>query len=326
MKKIVSLVLLSLALTGCASREPTPGWVYGEAKGYPASAYLIGRGQADNAVDARDRARADLAKVFEVRIEERTHDRSSHEVGTAGSVSSSEVARELSTRIERVVTGVEIADHWHDRASGTYHALAVLPRARAAHALREEIASLDAATEAHLEQARRHPELFGQLRSAAQAIAAQQQRAELQQTLRILDATGQGVPPRWALGRLQADYTELLMRISVRPESSGQHAALIRDALSGALGHAGFTVTAAAEYTVFARLDVEELAPRDGWHWRNGILELALRDGRGQTIGSQRWLLREAATDPKQAERRVVERAATTLETELAATLMRFAE
>jgi hypothetical protein len=325
-KLLVVMLAAVLASAGCATREQTPGWVHGEAAGYPASAYLLGRGQADTQAIARDRARADLAKNFEVHISEISHDRSSYGREGATSASSAQVSRELNTRIERVLGGVEIAGLWHDRSTGSHHALAILPRAGAAQALRQEMGSLDEATEAYLGRAQATDLLFARLRFAHHALLAQQQRAELQRSLRVLDVTGQGLAPRWNLGRMEADYHELLMRISIRPESSGHYSRELRDVLAGALSHAGFTVTGAAEFTVLARLDVEELAPRDGWHWRNGVLEVALRDGRGQSVGSQRWLLKESATDARLAERRVMERAGQVLNAEIATFLMGFAE
>ncbi|WP_181919311.1 LPP20 family lipoprotein [Alkalilimnicola ehrlichii] len=323
------VIIVIVIQYGCARHAgpAAPGWVYGTAEDYPAERYLTGRGEADTAAQARDRARADLAKTFEVRIEEQSLDRSSRqETGDGLVIQSQEVARELQTRIDRVVRGVEIAAQWRDPQSGRHHALAVLSRARAVHGLRDEIAALDEATEAYISQAQAQTDLFAQLRAAAHSIAAQRQREELQRNLRVLDATGQGVPPRWSLARLEADYDELLLRVSVRPESSGDYARDMREGLSAALAHAGFTVTSAAQYTVFARLDIEDLSPRDGWHWRNGVLEVSLRDEYGHSVGSRRWVLKEAATDPALADRRIIEAAVATLVDELGAAIFSFTE
>ncbi len=330
-KAIVPLLLLALiAAAGCAGRQspPAPEWVYGDASDYPVTGYLIGRGQAGNAADARDRARADLAKNFEVAVVETSVDRSSHASGSdrASASESQQVVRELTTRIERVVRGVEIAEQWQEARNGEHHALAVLPRARAAQALRDEIAALDTATESYLTRARAQEELFSQLRLARQAVLSQRQREQLQRTLQVVDLTGQGVAARWSLVHLQADHDALLERISLRPESSGSHSVPVREMLAAALSQAGFTVSGAAEFTVVARLDIDELTQREGWYWRNGVLEVSLRDRQGNSVGTQRWMLREAATDPKVAQRRVMERAAEVLSRELGDVLLGFAK
>ena len=59
-----------LVLGGCAS-QPTsklPDWVNGDSATYKSTQYLLGRGQASTQDDAKDRARADLAKIFQVAV------------------------------------------------------------------------------------------------------------------------------------------------------------------------------------------------------------------------------------------------------------------
>lgn len=327
MLRIGWVILIGLALSaGCASREPAPDWLHSDVAPYSARDYLTGRGAGPDAAAARDRARADLAKVFEVRIQETLRDRSAQHSDTAGVVAVMEVERELEMRLDRVISGVQIAAQWYDRDTDRYHALAVLDRAQASRDLRTEIEDLDTVTAGYIDRARSGNDLFVRLRNASQAVAAQEQRAELQRNLQVVERGGEGVPVRWRLGRLHADYAELLMRISVRPEASGHYAAQMIDTLSATLRHAGLTVTSAAEYAVVARLDIEELAPRDGWYWRSGILRITLRDSTGASVGTHRWMLREAATDEAIAEQRVVESAQTRLERELAEVLMHLTE
>src|ERR1019366_645792 len=61
-------LMLSLLL-GCASRQPAqPDWIAGDSANYKSSQYLIGRGQAATQEEAKDRARADLSKIFQVAV------------------------------------------------------------------------------------------------------------------------------------------------------------------------------------------------------------------------------------------------------------------
>ena len=65
--KPLAMLAIAAALAGCAS-QPTPDWVAGDAREYPAHAYLVGRGQGPSGEEARDRARADLAKIFDAEV------------------------------------------------------------------------------------------------------------------------------------------------------------------------------------------------------------------------------------------------------------------
>ena len=65
MPTLIFPMLLVLMLGACASKSPPPPtWVMGDSDAYSNTQYLLGRGQAATAEEAKDRARADIAKVF----------------------------------------------------------------------------------------------------------------------------------------------------------------------------------------------------------------------------------------------------------------------
>ncbi len=327
------LVILAL-LTACAQKgadqpRAEPDWVAGESAEHPAASWLIGRGQATDADRARDRARADLAKIFEVAIDEVTRDLQTFRSTRDGDGQDSrhgelDVARELRTRTDRVVRGVEIADQWQDPESGHWHALATLSRARAGQALRSEIRELDQTTEAWLNRARQEDDLLRQVAAATRAVATQQQRQGLQQSLQAVDATGRGVPARWSLGQLQSDRDELLGRIRVTAAASGENSERVQRLLRGALASAGVHVTENGDYRMQAHLDYDTIGPRDGWYWVSGKLELSLEDSTGSTRGSHNWDLRLSASEQPLLAQRLLTRIEALLEAEIAATLAGF--
>lgn len=62
---VITVLISGLILGGCSSTSKTsPDWINAKSKDYPSSRYLIGRGEANRQPRARDRARADLAKIF----------------------------------------------------------------------------------------------------------------------------------------------------------------------------------------------------------------------------------------------------------------------
>src|SRR5690242_12646772 len=181
--RILTVTAISL-LTACSSSKPgdtRPDWVNGNSSQYPAATYLTGHGQSDNMALAKDRARAELAKNFSVNVSEQSTDTSSYSQdsgsGAPTTKNSLDVSRNINTRTEQVLTGVEISDSWQDPKSLQYYALATLSRAKAATALRQQIGDLDAGTASSMSQAQNSSDLFDKIAAAGQAVDAQQTRA-----------------------------------------------------------------------------------------------------------------------------------------------------
>lgn len=329
----VILCLLAAALLGCAGTtrqqaKGPPDWINGESARYSASHYLVGRGADSRLDDAKDRARADLAKTFEVAVSEESSDKQKVEQrsGVEGTQQSSEleVSRAIKTRTDAIVRGIEIADMWHDPASRQYYALAVLPRAQAARGLRQDIQALDDATDRYIRQARGEGEALGQIAAAMKAVSAQRERAELQRMLRVLDISGQGVTPTWSERELQSDLDTLLARVSITPRADS---AMLDSALRGALADAGLRATDGddADYVIEASLKLEALGQREGWYWYAGKLELVLRDRGGEVRGTRSWSIKESSKIDSVAHRRATDKAAEILRRELRSTMLGFA-
>ncbi|MGH8372751.1 MAG: LPP20 family lipoprotein [Gammaproteobacteria bacterium] len=327
----VTLPLLML-LAGC-SQAPKPNsqpdWLLGQSTQYPASRYITGRGQADELAVAKDRARADLAKTFSVQVSEQSQDSSSFsqtDSATKGTVAKNalDVSRNISTRTEQVLKGVEIADTWQDPQTRVYYALATLSRAKAAASLRSQIADLDASTRAYLDQAQASNDLFVKIAAATHALSAQTERSGLQSELQVADITGRGIPPAWSLGKLQADRSALLARLTINAAADGKDAVAVQKLLAGALADAGFTVASAAGYTMTAHLEYAALQPRDGWYWISGTLQVTL-DGAGQAHGVRRWELKVSASDPALAQQRLMDQVSSDLQNDIQSTVLDFA-
>jgi len=122
-----------LLAAGCAAirGDVPPDWVAGKSAQYPDARYLLGRGQALDQEDARNRARADLAKILETSVKVETSDvtryASSALEGDKARLES-EVSRQIVTRTEKIIQGIQIAELWQDPRTRMHHALAILPR------------------------------------------------------------------------------------------------------------------------------------------------------------------------------------------------------
>ena len=328
--RILSLAVF-LLLAACGMTKPQdaqPDWVTGTSAAYPSSSYLTGRGQADEVAVARDRARADLAKVFSVSISEQTKDTSSYSQTNAGGTpvmqNTMDVSRNINTRTDQVLSGVSISDSWQDPKTHEYYALATLSRSQAAAALRQQIGDLDAGTTAYLNQAQNSSDLFDKITAAGQAVDAQQTRAGLQHALQVVDVTGMGMAPNWPLAKLQADRAALLKQFQVSAAAEGQKPQDVKKILAGALGDAGFTVAEGAPYTLTANLDTANLKPQGGWYWITGTLQVTL-NGNGRAHGVRRWDLKVSGTDPQLAEQRLMDQVAQYLQSDIQGTVLGFA-
>ncbi len=331
----VILTTLLALLGGCASPDTDsdkPAWVNGNSSVYPAEQYLIGRGQADHAAVARDRARADLAKVFEVSISEQSRDITeySHTTGsgeqTRASLESA-ISRQISTRTDQTLSHIEIAEIWQDPESGRHYALAVLDRLKAGQQLREEIQHLDSLTAGAIDAARQQDNILRQLGEANRAVETQLQRRALQRQLQVIDPAGVGVRNRYDLGQLLQDRHELAQRIRIqsriRQDSSGQLAALI----DGALAEAGFSqVSDNANFRLDAYLDLSTF-PEQNWHWIHGTLQIVLISLDDDAVqGSHRWEVKQAASRPLLARQRAMDNLNERLNRELRNIIIGFAD
>lgn len=166
MRAVILTMLFTTILGGCVSSQlPQPDWLAGASGAFPNTDYLLGRGQANSLEDAKDRARADIAKVFQVAMTVASDDVQSFKIhsindpptddSTASDHSANRsigkfegsYSRRITTHTEQVVRGIQIVGQWQDPATRSYHALAILPRAQAASSFRQELNELDSMTD-----------------------------------------------------------------------------------------------------------------------------------------------------------------------------------
>ena len=223
--------MLSL-LSGCASKPTTPDWIAGDSAQYNSAQYLIGRGQAPTQEEAKDRARADVAKVFQVAVVVSSEDMQRSKSDSTGEEKyEQQASRSISTRTDQIIRGIQIAELWQDPATKSYYALAVLPRLQTAASLRQQISQLDEATANHIEQSRKSSDLFQKIAAASLAVETEREHESLQKSLQIVDPTGRGTESKWnsakapkRSGRIAeagADSIASFSRFHSRPGGSG---------------------------------------------------------------------------------------------------------
>ena len=353
--------ILVFSMIACVSSGVThPDWVEGNSAKYNNNQYLVGRGQAQSQEQAQNRARADLAKIFSVAIYAASEDSESYVnssgnttdsngshsnaggkpngntggvvTGNAKSQTDSEISRTLSTQMQNIVEGSQVAEIWQDPMSKQYYALAVMPRTQTAVKLRQDIARLDDATSSDIARAQRTPDLFHKIAAASHALNMQQERAGAQKTLQIVDTSGQGIEPVWSITKLSADLDALLRRVHIasQVDNHTQDAAELGSIVAGALANAGFSVPVSenTDYLLITTLRLENPNLQEGWYWVRGALEIKLYAHKDQALthvlGARRWNIKAASQEQTLARRRALEQVDSLLKEQLRHTIIGF--
>jgi hypothetical protein len=333
MAVIAMAVLLGACATTKDNAKQPPDWVNGVSSRYPANLYLLGRGEASNLENAKDRARADLAKAFEVGISAESSDLQTFERvtganGEAQSKGQLQISRNIKTRTERVIHGIEIADLWTDPQTGTHYALAVLRRLQAAQTLRDDIDRLDNATQIYVDKTNKEKDPLKRIAAASRAVEAQIERANAQRSLQVVDVTGRGVPPPWPLAKLRSEREGLIQDLTLATRAKGPDGDAIHDILDGAVSAAGFTLKSPdqAQFILTADFDGGDIEQREGWYWQKGTLGISLTDRDNKVRGTRQWNIKSSALSRNDAHRRALAQVNKILKGDLRAVLIGFAD
>lgn len=327
MKKVLldlNAILIALSLAACSHAPERPDWLSGDTARYDNSRYLLGRGEAPTLEQAKDRARSDIAKIFEVAVNESSEDvrtvESRSQGGASASDSAARVSRTLQTHTDQVLEGVRIAETWHDAGSGDYYALAVLSRSQTAASLRQEISQLDGATQRYLDQARSAGDLLDRIAAAQSALEAQQARSAYQKTLKVVDRSGQGVPSEWSTARLRADLQDLRQRVQVAVQVPADAPPSLAAIVGGALAEGGYVTVAEpkANFVLAVQAELNDPAVREGWYWVTGRVQAQLRSAQDQRVrGTRSWPIKASAQDAVTARQRAWDQVSDVLKKQL---------
>lgn len=335
MKINIAIVLfLSLLITACsftsADPDTQPDWVNGQSKKYASSLYLTGQGSAIISDDAKDRARSDLAKQFEVALKERgqqsqtfTSEQANGE--TLESVNQ-KISRQLLTYTSRTLQGVEIADQWYDPKRSRHYALAVLSRNKTRSRLEQALKALDQHSQQRLLQAEAEPALLTRAALVQLAINSQQQRVVVQSSLQVVDSSGFGKPANLSLAELVRSRDALLKKIRIQPLASGAASISLVKILSGAAAGAGFSINNNnSDYKLKIETLLDPMLEKNGWYWLRGTMEISLIDTAGHNIGVQRWPLKVSSISVDRTEQKLLSETDQLLKEQLRDVLLGFA-
>ncbi|MFT4607150.1 MAG: hypothetical protein ACI9V8_001008 [Urechidicola sp.] len=327
---LLSLLTSACSFTSVVDPDARPDWVNGQSKKYASSLYLSGQGSALTLGDAKDRARSDLAKQFEVGLKEsgqQTQTFTSEQAnGEMLKSLNQKISRQLFTYTSRTLKGVEIAEQWYDPKQDTHYALAVLSRNKTRQRLEQELKTLDQRSQQRLLQAEVEPALLTRAALVQLAINTQQQRIVVQSSLQVVDLGGFGKPANLALAELVRSRDALLKKVRISPMASGDMSNELAKVVSGAAAGAGFSINNNTfDYQLKIQTLLDPVLKKNGWFWLRGTMEINLIDTAGNNIGVQRWPLKVSSIDIKRTQQRLLSEADNLLKEELRDVLLGFA-
>lgn len=325
--KLIVLAASLLATTIVLAAQPK--WITDSSLEYPGSMYLTGRGAGSTAEEAQNRARGDLATIFEVRIEVVNQ----NTTNVAQSGKNEQVDRlssqQVSAKTDKVISGINIAEVWRDPVTQDFHALAVLPRAQASASLREELAKIDNDLNQQMKAAQSADDPLLRIGALSQALQSSINREGFQATLKIIDPSGRGVPASISQATVQKQIGDTLKKIRIAPE-------IVEDAgirefasiIKGGLAAAGFLAnnSSNADLVLESKLSLSDLGRVDGWHWMRATVEVSLVEKETRRVrGSKTWPVKASARDTKTVRSRTLIEIEKLLKEELRATIVEFA-
>lgn len=310
-KKYFSMALITCGLVASTvALGGQPAWVNGDSSEYPNNQYLIGRGVGSTAEEAQNRARGDLATIFEVRIQVQNENTTTVARSDNKEQVSKLASQQVSAKTDKVISGINIAQIWRDPVTMDFHALAVLPRAQAAASLSEELAKIDNELQQDLQQAKAAEDMLLKIGTLQQALQATIRREGFQATLKVIDPSGRGVQSQVTQASVQQLIDDTLKHVRIVSEvvdggGTKEFAAILK----GGLAAAGFLATKSSEADLVleGKLTLNDIGRRDNWNWMRATVEVTLVEKTSRRVrGSQTWSVKAAAQDAHTARTRVL--------------------
>jgi hypothetical protein len=307
-----------------------PDWVNGEPSSYPNSQYVVASGSASNTEQAKDRALANLTKVFELHIRESSTTRQDVQLATRnGSETvdkSQRVSQNINIQTNKIIDGARVAEQWKS-PDLTYYALAVLDRHQAGNNIREEMSRIDKEIDFELGSVEAKPGLLQKVAVYQRVLASQEKREALQKTLKVIDLSGQGAKSKWNSAELRAQMEVSLSALNMKPEILKDSVGGLDKLLKGAMSKSGFPESSMVSngYTLAAGLEVQSPILNQDWYWLRGTLTLRLTTNDGSVQGNKTWPLKVSAVSKGELNQRMMALVGRTLNQELKTTVIDFA-
>jgi len=317
-----SLMLCFVLISSSANARVKPDWTESEPVRYPNNLYISATGSASDIELAKDRALANLSKIFEAHINEVSTTKSDTYVSLNNMqemvAKNNHLSQLVRVTTNKIIRGAQIVESWRDEELAVFYALAVLDRKQARNNIMDEINRLDEETITKLEKVKLSTNTLRKIAALDKAISLQEDRLSLHKMLKIINLHGRGYSSEWQLADLQNQLESEfnLLKISAAVDARSTTPELDK-ILKSSMANSGFPAVDNGDYTLLINLTVNDLGYQQGWYWRRAKLNIELVKSSGQIIEQKEWLLKVSALQQADAESRLMTRVSNKLNADL---------
>lgn len=243
---MVPVVVLAGSCGGAqvrGSQGGEPEWVRtGVSDAFPRESFLVGLGRGRSLQAAEDNARAEIAKVFESRVEQMTRETETYvegetSRGEGGWSRRIDISQATAVETEKVLSGVEVVARYE--GPNGYAALAVLSRHDASERLRRRARDLASRVEALVQKAREAQDPLEAARGYYQAARLLKTIEAINTDIAVLAVRGPVHGPMSPGEAWEAFRGVLRDRVPVAVRVTGDEADRVRVAIEAALSERG---------------------------------------------------------------------------------------
>ena len=209
-------LLSVLVLSGCWLRStPTPpDWVFNPQTAYPADRYLVGMGEGSSRDQAEKRAYGAVARIFSANVQAKSLDQESYSLKETNEQSSTKRTLHIDhlTQVTttKLLENVKVLESWYRQLDQQFFVLAGLDRHQTEKLLVERLNDLDLTIESLVTQGRTHPQKIHRIQGYKEALGLLQQRQEMNTDMRVIRASGEGIPPPYTSQQLQTEFMDFV--------------------------------------------------------------------------------------------------------------------
>jgi hypothetical protein len=295
--------LAMAVLAGCTALQfNEPDWVRNPKTVYPESHYLVAVGEGDTRRAAENAADANLARIFEARIEsdERMVDRISE--STDDFVRTTDLTTDINILSSQTLINIQHAEAWRDD-QGRYHAVAYLDRKDTAPIYRNMMEELTEEVLERLGHADTQERLLGKYANYRAALHTARANALLLQQLKVIHApSASAAAPPYSINEIQRLTVESAKRVRVTIQIEGDHEGRMTACIQELITRYGFVVGAPPVIHIKGQASVTDTGQRtDGLSFYRYNLSVQITDTSGNVLAAINELGREAVTSPNEA-------------------------
>ena len=322
-KWITFLVLLVPSLS--AARD-IPAWIEGEPERYPNNLYITASGAASDFELAKDRALANLSKIFEAHISEVSTAKSDTYVSLHNMkenvAKSQRLAQLVRVSTDKIIQGAQIAKLWKDDQLAIYYALAVLDRKQARNNIMDEITRIDDETIDTLNAVKYSNKPLQRIAMLNEVISEQTNRKSLNDMLKVINLHGRGYSSEWQISDLQRqlEHELSLLKISSVLAETTDNDKLDKklvDLLESSMANSGFPAVDGGDYQLVINLGVQDIGLKQGWYWMRGKLSIKLVEVHDKVRRQEEWLLKVSALEKDNTHSRLMTQVSKRLNSDL---------